>query len=415
MGISGIRTAVIGTSKILDPGDQFHEFHLPADARNVIDLSGIMMQIQGRMRKKSQDALSYIDLDASDRHVCIVSNSMYSLFSSCSVVIGNSQTEWYQQYHPIRAYIRNLLQLKSDKVASAKSCGFYFNYMLGNDDEKVSNYQNLTKDYDMSKVKEFIGPLLVDPLTTQGFLQTDVECKLTFTRSSPAFYLVMDDATKANNYRFEFTKINLLVPIVTITDSITPFLKEMTALAPSRYKFLAYDCKTYSLPVQSTMFSVARVYNHKLPSRMLAFFLPQNALTGNVKVNPFLTSTKIDVRNFRFYHNGVLSIDYAPTLAGNDYTEAFLNFARFARAQDLPFCVTLDAFKQGSTYYSFDLLQACESPMCSEEVILSGHLSIELELNKPTEESYVLVIIGFSPSSFDIDKNGNCRFNKGVL
>lgn len=226
---------------------------------------------------------------------------------------------------------------------------------------------------------------------------------------------MMDDETKANDYRFEFTKINLLCPIVTITDTITPLLKNMNDMAPSRYKFTAYDIKTYNLPIQSTIYTVPRVYNHKLPSRMLTFFLPQKALTGNVKINPFLTSNKIDVRNLRYYHNAVLCRDYTPSLAGNAYTEAYLSFAKFARAQDIPFCVDLAAFKEGSTFYSFDLLQSCESPVCSSEVILSGYLNIELELNRPTEEAYVMVVIGFSPSSLDIDLNMHCRFNKGVL
>lgn len=93
VGISSVRTCVVPCTKILEPTDSFHEFILPADGRNVIDLSGIMMQVQGRMRKKSADNLRYVDLEPADS-VCIVSNSMYSLFSSTSMTVGGNQAEW---------------------------------------------------------------------------------------------------------------------------------------------------------------------------------------------------------------------------------------------------------------------------------------------------------------------------------
>ena len=134
-------------------------------------------------------------------------------------------------------------------------------------------------------------------------------------------------------------------------------------------------------------------------------------------LSPYLTADSSQIRSLKVYHNGLLIASFAPGNGTDDsiFSRDYSAFVEFADALDKPFCVDLQCFRYGSTFFSVNLLQSCETQICSSEVILSGYLSVELELKKEATENLILMCVGLSPATMDIDKNMNCRFTRGVV
>ena len=259
------------------------------------------------------------------------------------------------------------------------------------------------------------SPSLLEPLGCDSFLQSNVELKVTLNRSDPSFYMLQNELTKDNDYRFEIGLINLICPVVSLTDSLTPMMGGLCDLAPARYTFLSYDVKTFTIPADTTMITLPRVYNTKVPSRLVCCCYNQKAVSGNKLDTPYLTSDKFKIRSLRLSHNGLIIREFKPTIGNNQYTEDYLAFAQFAKAEKDVFCIDLEDFKDGSTYYSMDILGNCESPLCQAEVILSGYMSIEIEMLEATTDQQIFMVFGLSPTTLDIDMNQNCRFSRGIV
>ncbi len=64
---------------------------------------------------------------------------------------------------------------------------------------------------------------------------------------------------------------------------------------------------------------------------------------------------------------------------------------------------------------AFDVLDACSGDDCNSDLLLSGYLSINLDLDEPLEDSHIMVVYGFSPDTCDIDLNCNARITKTVI
>ena len=90
VGISNIRRVTVAPSKPLEHTDTRYDFVLPSDARNVLNLSGILLQVQGRIRRKNPETSQYVDL-VKDESCTLVTNSLHSLFSSATITIGANQ------------------------------------------------------------------------------------------------------------------------------------------------------------------------------------------------------------------------------------------------------------------------------------------------------------------------------------
>ena len=73
-----------------------YDFTLPRDHRNYLNLSGIQLSVQGRLWKRDKDTSEYnvklgVDKDGVGEKCALVANSLYSLFSSATLCMGDNQ------------------------------------------------------------------------------------------------------------------------------------------------------------------------------------------------------------------------------------------------------------------------------------------------------------------------------------
>ena len=90
IGISSSRRVVVTPNKPLEKTDTRYDFVLPSDTRNVLNLAGILLHVQGRVRVKNAVTELYEDIGPLEE-CSLASNTLYSLFSSVTVTIGVNQ------------------------------------------------------------------------------------------------------------------------------------------------------------------------------------------------------------------------------------------------------------------------------------------------------------------------------------
>ncbi len=66
-------------------------------------------------------------------------------------------------------------------------------------------------------------------------------------------------------------------------------------------------------------------------------------------------------------------------------------------------------------YLTFDVLDACSGDDCNSDLLLSGYMSIVLELDEALTATHIMVVYAMSPDTCDIDKDGNARITKTVI
>ena len=265
-------------------------------------------------------------------------------------------------HYPYRAYFRQLFKYKVNGVAEGESTGFLHEEVYEGD--PLLSMPTRIAHTKQSAIVEFIGPCLLEPFTTPAFMQANIDARITLNRSEAAFYMIQGDDNQDAAYLFEITKIALICPMVTLTDSLQPLMANLCDTSPARYKFLHYDIRTFTIPAQSSIVNLPKIYNYKTPSRLLMCFYEQDTFIGSKKKTPYHTADNTDLRlrKLSLIHNGLVAREFTPTVANNNYTEAFLAFTRFAKCESTPFCIDLDRYIEGSTYFAADLLENCDSP-----------------------------------------------------
>ncbi len=84
---------------------------------------------------------------------------------------------------------------------------------------------------------------MIDLFNTHGYMKSGVPIWITYTRSIPEFYVIQDNTTEKNVYRFEITKLCLLVPVVKVTETLTPKIERLFKTVPARYHFESINAK----------------------------------------------------------------------------------------------------------------------------------------------------------------------------
>ena len=113
-----------------------------------------------------------------------------------------------------------------------------------------------------------------------------------YRMSNDEFYVVTAPAHNDQKYKFEVSDIALIAPYLKINQTLSPYLEPLTDTNPAQYYFDSIVCRQYSLMkgVRSKVFH--RVFDGKLPQRMVIGLFTQDAVTGRRDKSPLLTASK---------------------------------------------------------------------------------------------------------------------------
>ncbi len=255
---------------------------------------------------------------------------------------------------------------------------------------------------------------MIDLLETDGLLRGGVPIRLTYHRSDPNFYLLVDNTTQTKNYRFTISKIGLYVSVVRVNESVLPMLEPLCDINPARYYFNSLICKKYNIAKGSYIFNVLSLYDGKIPQRILLAFHKQAAVVGNKLLSPFFTSNSIKIKEVKILHNGYAVRQVRPNIHTGEYVLCYRDFVNFVGCSSEPYMITHNDYPKGYRFIAFDFMDGCDDE-CASEVLLTGCLSLEVEFDSAVDEPHVLLVYGVSPDSMDIDSSSCARISRTVM
>ena len=333
VGIRSAYNVTVNPNKTLSPADTTYDFELPIFQQSLVDVKRMTLVVGGRlMRRRIDGTYGMIPDAAGAAEPAIVANNLvYTLFRDVTVHIGANQEPFHQPLHPYKCDIKTLLKYKDNHAAAASLQGF------GVEFEDVSGYKSTIgriSHFRGSKYAEFAGETMIDLFDTPGYMKSGVPIRITYTRTTPEFYMIQDEKTKQNVYRFEISKISLQVPVIKVTETLVPEMESLCKTAPARYHFESINAKQYLLGVDTRITEFPKVFTCRIPQRLVICFYKQKTLAGDVLENPFLTSSDIKIRSLQIIHNGLVLNNIQPHFETGSYSCCYKAFLDFVGAND---------------------------------------------------------------------------------
>ena len=376
LGLSSSYVVNILPTKPISTLDTLYQFEFPKFENSVLDLKNTLLSVRGRLVKVLEDRTAEI-LVAGTR-VLLVNNSLYSLFDSVTVHLGVNQAEYYSNLYSLKCYMRQLFTQKEKHAGSASLMGF--NYEVGTATNDVNNAVARLKLFAKSRTVEFLGPTLIDPFQTLGYLQSNIGITVTYNRSDPRFYLLTDDTTGTDEFRFEITDIAMKVRVLRVQTDIQPYLKTLCADMPARYHYTSMICRVYQIAADSLVFNMPRLFTETVPQRLMCGLYQTQTLLGSKLKTPYFTSSSVKVRSIKLHHNGLVVRELRPdfSVAKRQYGEAYRAYLEYAAALDRGYMIGKLCFN--IVYYIVLYCIVCVSPRCVYTVCLSSLLFIYLQV-----------------------------------
>ena len=343
----------------------------------------------------------------------LCNNIIHTLFDTISICIGKNQIEIYESNHALKAYIRQLFRNKSGKYVDSRLSGFHFETRKADQTDFVSGIAR-TQWTQNSKEAEFMGLTLTDFTQTDSYLPPRCPMRIVYRMSPEKFYILTDKDNANLNYRFQINEIFLQVPTVKINPELSLHLESLFDKEPGRLSFESINVRQFTLADGLRAKTFNRVFDSKLPQKILIGFYTQDSLVGARHESPVICELAA-VTNMRLYVNGIALREHVVDYENDLYMKTYRTFLDFFGHSESDFPVTHAAFPDGYRMYAFDLLNNCNDGMCSQELLQSGYIDLEVTFKEKLEKYLVMVVYSLSPDVLDIDKNRECRLTRAIM
>ena len=383
--------------------DEEFVFDVPHTGTSYRDLKNAKLYVRGSLKRRNGK-----DLEENEK-VAVTNNFLHSLFDSVTVYIGQNQAEIHSGNNPYKAYIKQLMRNKFYSP-NLRNDGMQFEFQSNAfpDDFSIS-LERFTWTRE-SRPVEFLGPTLIDFFETEGYLLPACPLRIKYRKSRDAFYVVTDPALKDVEYNFVVESIGLHIPCLNILPNLTPLLESQTNEAPARYEFEGLDMRQFSVPEGTISRKYAKVFENRLPKKILIGFYSQAAFSGTRDIAPLLTDPDLNLLKISLSVNGIgvreLSVNYGADL----YTEAYRQFTDWLESTGKGFPVNYDLYKAGYNYYAFDLLENCPpSSLCAEDTIQTGYIDVDVQFATGIPKHAVMCVYFESGQTVEITKERVAR------
>ena len=206
----------------------------------------------------------------------------------------------------------------------------------------------------IAKSRKFdcVSQITHDFVRTNKHLPPGQKLAIRLTRASDDFLLM---TSTENSYHVKILDLKLYVDRISLLPNITSkIMQTMPLLLPSHKT----EMRTFALPTGLSNKTMSICQGGVLPKTIVVGQVDTAALQGSQKTNPFhFRHNKVSRIQLRVNGTSIPSDGYSPNFPGGlvmrEYNSMFLNTGMY-RA-DRGNCITLDAFQNGSTLFTWDL------------------------------------------------------------
>ena len=393
--------------------DTEYIFDLPNTGGAYLDFRNTEMYVKGYLAWKDGTRLK------PDEKIVSANNFLYTLFNSVDIWVGHNQTEIHIANFPYKCFVQQLERNTIRDPGARRTQGLWSEWRDPRFDEKTYiDYEISNFRYDWvaeSKTMEMLGPLLLGFTDTEGFMLPACPFRIRFRKSHEAFYTVAGGAGEVTQeYNFVIEKFTLNVLAINISPALAPLMDLQTDTAPAVYEFNSLDMKIFSIEQGAVLRRFSRVYENKLPKKILVAFYTQDSFSGQKTTSPLLTASA-DIRQVSLSVNGIILRELNTDFNKDEYTIAYRKFQEWLGHSNLPAAVSFTIFKHGYRYFAFNLMENCSGGDCSDDTISVGTIDINVTLGKALEEHCVMAVYCEAAEVLEISKERTCRHLKSIF
>ena len=374
--------------EIIDYSSQFYTFDLPNLGDRFLNLKSIKLYLSGSIKNSDGSNLTEADND-----LCLVNNSLHSLFQNVSVTIGTNQCTIAYQDYPFLS----LMQL-ADKVSSASQLGL--NGYLSNTGDMVKgeNLGRQTRKENSNKKQHYIGHLNCDIFQINSYLINHVPISIQLQKAKPDFYI---QTTHAKSYNFVIDDIKIVFDCININPRLSETIHQYIKTKPAVYSFEHLRIKKFNIPTNSNSYTIPRIWDGNLPRRLVFAFINQDVYRGTKTSDPTdLITGKLKYLNLYVNEQLLFRINVS------GYTVTSIQ--RLFEFMQVQYDCFIDqrVFKHSLPLQCLDLNKLCnQNNVCINEISGSGSLHCELEFEESTSESLILMLFTFTTAHLSITEN----------
>lgn len=409
VGITGSNKIFLQPIKEVAKTDKEYIFQFP-QINDYVDLKNIQLYVKGTVMKYGEGN-ALIALEEGDE-VILQNNALHSIFESVLLKVGVNQEKIYESMRPQKAFLRLLLE-SPKSINNSLSCqGFELDAF--NDPNEFLNGSSRARWTKLSKPVEFLGPTFIDFFQTDGFLPPATPLQIVYRKNYDTS-LVIRNIANSRDLRptFEIDSIGLMIPCMTINPTLAPHIESLTDKAPARFQFDSIDIRQFIVEKGLKRKTFSRVYNGKIPQKILVGLYPENSLTGDYET-PALRTANENITQLKLYLNGTLIREHNTEFDQGLYTRSYLDLLSWFKAFDGDFLISHENYFKGYRFLAFDLLDNCSNDSCAD-LLKSGFVDLEITIAKGAASSWTMLVYAISPDCLDLDKQKSARLTRSVL
>ena len=406
------------------------EFHIPPNDKEYLDLQNSFLYMKIRILDEDGETLKPI-VSSSDKSIpreSVVFPINYihaTCFKTVEVHIGNKSCTSNDTLYPYRAYFETLLSYgKNSKEDQLAASMFYKDKhpmdehsdavtKSGNDQSNNSGARARFTRTKFSTPIETIGRIHSELFSQPKLLIGDVSLTIKFQRADTKFALMGIEADK--KYVISIDTAILFICQKRIADAVRDAHRATLQRRNMMYPLRKVQMKFFTRGANRSDLTEANFVNGTLPRRIIMGLVTAEAFNGHLQQNPF---------NFKHFHvktiilrkNGetvpfqAIETDYNNKCSLRGYLALMEGTNIFFKNKSIDIRPIVD-FPQGYALYAFDLTPD-HADHSSFDLIQQGNISLEIKLDKPSDDAICIVAYLEYDALLEIDSNFNVIYEQ---
>lgn len=390
------------------------EFDIPP-SMFYMHLPSTTLYVKGRLLKpdrtkivksSTQTAKGEVSMEAAP-----VNNILHSMFQHCSVELNHTQVLASNLYNYSAYMVHALGYSEGSKKTWLRSVGM-FHDRYGDSEPTVpvistTNNEGLKERYAMSQSSssfELEGRLCEAIFHVDKLLPSLLKLKLNLQRTDDRLFL-LNAETADSAVKLYIDECKLRVTYVELAESMTRNIEHKLQQHPITYVIPnQIVCKDFNINVGVTSAELPRLFQHRVPSRLVVALTTNTAKNGSYSKDPYYFTSR-DLRRISLRHNErylplkPITVDFKHKGYLNAYN--MLNNTVGRGLEDWTPGITFDMFKNGYCFFCWSLVPLGSSDELS--LPRQGELSLTLEFNNALTETLSVLCWGEFARTFTVD------------
>ena len=393
-------------------------FEINNSGSDFLDLSEMILKLRVKICKADGTDVAHTLADGTagdNPTVAPVNLWLQSLFSQIDVTLNETLISQSSNNYAYRAYLSTLLSYGADAKKSWLGMELFEPDQAGRMDSMTNTGLVQRKNYiKNSKEVELKGRLHTDISLQSRLLPNGVNCRITLTRSKPAFSLMSNELGDSGDYMIKITHAMLEVRKVKLDPKEQLRIERSIAKSGARLPLTHSILKTFSIPAGVSTYDIESLFMGQVPNRLVLGMIENAAYLGDLRKNPYnfkhfdLSFLALTVDG-KPYPSQPLQPNFSEGLYIDAYETLFTGTGMYGN--DLGHGITRDAYAQGYTLFAFNLTPDLSDGTSHVNIRRQGTVRASLQFRVVTPSTISLVVFGQCDNILTVDGNRNILFD----